>query len=170
MNRLNEIRELIAYHRWATAMVLDAVESLPRGAFTRDLNSSFGSMRDTLVHLMSAEWAWLERLGGRSPTAMPEEWKAYELAQIRQRWGEVAHELDGFVARLEESDVDRAVDYRNFAGEPHTSTIGQILRHVVNHASYHRGQVTTMMRQLGAAPPSTDLIRWYRSTPPLPTA
>jgi uncharacterized damage-inducible protein DinB len=162
MTRTTEFRELIAFMRWADERMLDATAKLSPEQFTRDMGNSFPSIRDTLVHVTSADWVWLSRLHGESPTAMPEAWKAYDHAQLRTQWQRVLLGLEEFVADLRESDLDRVLDYRRVNGQPGSSTIGQILRHVVNHATYHRGQVTTMLRQLGASAPTTDLIEFYR--------
>jgi uncharacterized damage-inducible protein DinB len=162
-NRTEEFRELYAFNRWATQRILEAAAALPRDQFERDMGSSFRSIRDTLVHMMSAEWVWLARWNGSSPTAMPAEWKECGLPRIEEDWAVLDGELQRFVGALAESDVDRLIAYRNIAGEPFTTPLSQMLRHVVNHASYHRGQVVTMLRQLGAAAPATDLIIFCRS-------
>ena len=168
MSRADEVRELIAFTRWANEQMLDAVAPLSADEIIRDMRNSFPSIRDTLVHVMSAEWVWLSRLEGTSPAAMPAEWKTYDRAQIRAEWRRIAAGLERFVAALADADLDRVVDYRNTQGQPFTSNVGQIVRHLVNHSTYHRGQVTTMLRQLEAKPPTTDLIHYDRTvTPPL---
>ena len=164
MTRLAEIRDLYAFNRWANALVLDAVSALTDAELTRDLRNSFPSVRDTLVHVLSAEWVWLQRLRGRSPTALPEEWRHLGVREMRARWREVERDWLELLDALSEGDLDRRIAYRNTAGEPFESAQWQILRHCVNHSTYHRGQVTTMLRQLGAKPPTTDLIRWFRGT------
>ena len=163
MSRTTEFRELIAFTRWANELTLDAVMALSADEVTRDLRNSFPSVRDTLVHVMSAEWVWLSRLEGTSPTAMPEKWRTYDRTQIRAEWTELARRLGDFDARLEDADLDRVVDYRAINGQQYSSTVGQILRHLVNHSTYHRGQVTTMLRQLEGKPVTTDLIHYYRT-------
>lgn len=161
--RSNEIQQLYAYNRWATERLLDAVSTLSEEQFRRDMGSSFPSIHDTLVHIMSAEWVWLSRWQGTSPTAMPEVWKELSLDQMTEEWKRLDGAVQGHIASLGEADLDRSVSYRNIAGEPHASTLGQMLRHVMNHSTYHRGQVITMLRQLGVAAPSTDLILYYRT-------
>jgi uncharacterized damage-inducible protein DinB len=163
MSRITEIRELVAYTRWANEQMLDAVALLSPDEVVRDLRNSFPSIRDTLVHVLSAEWVWLSRLEGTSPQAMPEAWKPYTRDQIRAEWTRVADRLGRLVAGLADTDVDRVIDYRSTSGQPFSSTVGEILRHLVNHSTYHRGQVTTMLRQLDAKPPTTDLIHYYRT-------
>jgi uncharacterized damage-inducible protein DinB len=112
---------------------------------------------------MSAEWVWLSRWTGSSPTAVPAEWKECGLARIEDDWAVLDGELQRFVGALGDADLDRMVSYRDTAGTPFTTPLSQMLRHVVNHSSYHRGQVVTMLRQLGAAAPATDLIVFCRS-------
>lgn len=160
--RTDEFRTLYAYNRWATQRVLGAVSKLSDEAFRSDMGNSFPSIRDTLVHMMSAEWVWLSRWQGTSPTAMPEQWKELDLSNLQQAWTRLDDALQGFVARLQEAELDRPLSYHDMAGTAHVSTLAQMLRHVVNHSSYHRGQVTTMLRQLGMAAAATDLILYYR--------
>lgn len=160
--RIDEVRQLYAFNRWATARILEAVAALSDEQVRRDMGNSFPSIRDTLVHIMSAEWVWLSRWQGTSPTAMPDGWGQLGLDELVRVWGRLDEELETFVAQLVEADLDRSVTYRNLAGDPFVSPLAEMLRHVVNHSSYHRGQVTTMLRQLGAAAPSTDLILYCR--------
>ncbi len=155
---LSEARFLLAYNRWANAQVLDAAARLAPEEFTRDLHSSFPSVRDTLVHILSAEWLYLERWGGKSPTAMPDLGPLETVAAFRARWREVEADQRAFLERLGPADLARVVGYTNFRGEAWRYPLGQMLRHLVNHSTYHRGQVVTLFRQLGAAPNPTDLL------------
>jgi uncharacterized damage-inducible protein DinB len=168
MTRIDEIRHLCVYNRWATERMLDAASQLSEEQFSQDMGSSFPSIRDTLVHIMSAEWVWLSRLQGSSPASMPEPWKAMSLEEITPLWEQVDRSLQDLVAGLAEPDLEQPISYRNTAGQDFVSTRGQMLRHVVNHSTYHRGQITTMLRQLGAAAPTTDLIVYYRTVMPTP--
>jgi uncharacterized damage-inducible protein DinB len=161
-HRIEEYRELYAFNRWANQQILQAVGALPRDQFERDMGSSFRSVRDTLVHIMSAEWVWLARWNGSSPTAVPADWVDHGLARIEEGWAMLDAELQRFVEALQEPDLDRLIAYRNIAGTPFSTPLSQMLRHVVNHSSFHRGQVVTMLRQLGAAAPATDLIVFCR--------
>lgn len=163
MTRLDEIRQLYAYDRWASARILAAAETLSDEAFQKDLGSSFPSVRDTLVHILSANWVWLSRWQGTSPRSMPEAWTTSTMPEVRMRWREIEAQQQAYLARLLEPELDRVVRYTNLAGTPYAEPLWQLLRHVVNHATYHRGQLTTMLRQLGAAPPATDLIEYFRA-------
>jgi uncharacterized damage-inducible protein DinB len=161
VTRLAEVRELFAFHRWANARLLDAAGGLTAEDFARDLRSSFPSVRETLVHLLSADWIWLERWRGRSPTAGPD-WDVPTHADLRARWAEFERDQLAFLEGLSEADLDRVVSYRALSGAPYANPLGELLRHVVNHGTYHRGQVATLLRQLDVKPPQTDLILYYR--------
>jgi len=156
----DEVRTLNAYNTWANRRVLDACAPLTAAQFTQDLHSSFPSVRDTLAHIMLAEWLWLERWQGRSP-AFPSSDFA-DLASIRSRWQKIDEDLNAFVQELSVADLDRVVEYKNTKGHAFSNPMRQMLQHVVNHGTYHRGQITTMLRQLGATPLTTDLIAFYR--------
>jgi uncharacterized damage-inducible protein DinB len=154
---------LLDYHYWARDRVLDAVERLTPEQLTRDLGNSFPSVRDTLVHLFSAEWVWCARWQGESPQTMLDPAAFPDVASIRAAWHEHEQKVRAILAQLGENGITRAIEYKTFNGVAQAQPFWQMLQHVVNHGSYHRGQVTTLLRQLGAAPPqSLDLIAFYR--------
>ena len=161
---LQVLQTLLDYHDWARDRVLDAAGKVTPDQFTRDLGSSFRSVRDTLAHVYAAEWAWCSRWNGVSPTAFPTE-SPRDVTAIRAKWGELESNVRAVFDRMREQGLDQVIEYRMLNGDARTSIFWQMVQHVVNHASYHRGQVTTMLRQLGAAPPqSMDLITFYRTT------
>jgi uncharacterized damage-inducible protein DinB len=158
----SEMRELFAFNAWANHRILGATEALAKEQFTKELGSSFSSVRDTLVHVWGVEWIWLERLQGRSPEVFPSAKDFPDLASSRARWTEVEKNWLAYVSRLDEAELGEEVDYKTLSFGPSRSPRWQVLQHVVNHGSYHRGQVTTMLRQLGAKGVGTDLILFYR--------
>ena len=158
-----ELQALLDYHYWGRDRVLDAADALTPDQFTKDLANSFPSIRDTLVHIYSADCVWCSRWEGAPLAGMLDASAFPDLATLRSAWD--AHELRmrTFLNGLGEEGVGRVMEYRGFNGQPQAQPFGQMLQHVVNHGTYHRGQVTTMMRQLGAKPPqSMDLIAFYR--------
>jgi uncharacterized damage-inducible protein DinB len=160
---LQDLKTLLDYHYWARDRVLDAAAALAPEQFTRDLGSSFTSVRDTLVHAYSAEWAWHARWQGQSPTAPLPFDRFPDVARLRSAWANQEGLTRAFLSSLGEAGINRRFEYALLNGAPGASVFSQMLQHVVNHASYHRGQVTTMLRQLGAAPPkSMDLIAFCR--------
>lgn len=160
---LQDLKTLIDFHYWALHRALDAAGQLTTEQFTRDLGSSFKSVRDTLAHLYSAEWAWYQRWNGTSPTAHLPFDQFPDAASIREIWAAQETKVRAYLDSLTDADVTRVIDYRALNGSPGSSQIGQMVQHVVNHGSYHRGQLTTMFRQLGASPAkSMDLIGYFR--------
>ncbi len=159
---IEDLRELVAYNRWANARILDAAAKLDEEGFGRTVASSFPSVRETLAHILSSEWVWLERWHGRSLPGHPESWDLGTLASIRAIWAEVERAQQGFLEGLTDDGAAQGFSYRNIRGQPFTSTYAETIRHVVNHSTYHRGQVITMLHQLGAAGVNTDLIAFYR--------
>jgi len=157
-----EMRELFAFNVWANHRIMGAAEALTSEQFTKPLGSSFGSVRDTIVHIWAVEWVWLERLQGRSPTSFPDAKEFADLASLRPRWAEVERHWLEYVSRLDESELEEEVDYQTMSFGPSRSPRWHMMQHVVNHGTYHRGQVTTMLRQLGAKGVGTDLIVFYR--------
>lgn len=157
-----DFRLLYDFDSWANHRMLDVCAALSPEEFTRDLNNSFGSVRDTLFHICGAEWIWLERWHGRSPAAIPSAADYATLAAVRLRWAEVERDLLDYVASLTPEDLQRVMHFKTLGGVPHSQPLWQCLQHVANHSTYHRGQITTMLRQLGAKPVSTDLIAFYR--------
>ena len=165
----DDLTTLMTFHYWARDRILDAAEALTAEQWTRDLGSSFPSVRDTLVHVYSAEWAWYERWQGRSPAAHIPADQFHDVATLRIAWREHQGRMLEFLSGLGDEGIKRVVDYHSFAGLHGSSAIWQMAQHIVNHASYHRGQVTTMLRQLGAKPAkSVDLIAFYRGFDPIP--
>ena len=162
---MDEIRTLFAYNRWASIQFLAAASHLTDEELGRDMKSSFPTVADTLIHLLGAEWVWLERWLGRSPTGFPEASALSSVAAVRTRWDALWHEQKAFLGGLSDADLARPMTYRNLAGSEFTQPLGELLRHVVNHATYHRGQLTTLLRQLGHGAPSTDLVAYYRTRP-----
>jgi uncharacterized damage-inducible protein DinB len=157
-----ELRQLIEYLDWADERTLEGVAQLPEDALRRDLGGSFPSVLTTMVHMLSAEWAWLQRWHGASPGSWPEDWRIDDHAALAARWSEVRRERSAFFGALPEAAFERDFPYRNMKGETFSHPLAEQVRHVVNHASYHRGQVAAMLRRLGVSPPNTDLIRFYR--------
>ena len=161
---LEELRVLVDYHYWARDRVLDAAAALAPEQFTRDMGSSFRSIRDTLVHFYSAEWAWCTRWNGHSPAAHVPPELFPDVATLRAKWTGLEADVRAVLERIGVEGVDRVIEYTMFNGDARASVFWHMVQHVVNHASYHRGQVTTMLRQLGATPPgSMDLVTYYRT-------
>jgi len=160
---IDDIRTLLDYHYWARDRLLAALDPLTDEQLTRDLGSSFRSILDTIVHVFAAEWAWHSRWNGISPTALSQAGTFPDVHTLRARWTDLEQQVRDYLDAAGEEGLGRVYDYKSLAGVASRSPLWQMVQHVVNHASYHRGQVTTMLRQIGAPPPkSLDLIAFYR--------
>ena len=158
-----ELQLLLDYHYWARDRLLDAVAPLTLEQLTADRGNSFPSIHATVAHLYGADWIWLARWEGVSPTALPSASEFPDLASVRAAWHDVEARLRAFVDRLGEDGIQRPIEYRGPTGVLQAQLFWQMFQHLVNHGSYHRGQVTTMLRQIGMAPPKPlDLIAFYR--------
>jgi len=163
---LQDAQHLINFHYWARNRMLEALEPLSLEQFTQELGGSFGSVRNTIVHTLSAECVWLLRWNGENPPGMLAPGGYPDLAAVRHAWTDNEAKMRQFFEPLDEAGLQKVIPYKTFAGLETASPLWQMLQHVVNHASYHRGQITTLLRQLGAAPPKgTDLIAYYRENP-----
>jgi uncharacterized damage-inducible protein DinB len=152
------IRELLDNNYWARDRQLEACAALSNEELLRPLGNSFASIRDTLAHLVEVEWLWLERMQGRAPGALEPPARYPDLAALRERWREVEGGLRAHVATLDDDALERSLTYRNFNGESWTYTARQLLCHLMMHQAYHRGQIATMLRQLGKRAPQTDYL------------
>ena len=157
-----EVGLLYDFNSWANRRALQACAALTPEQFTKNLGSSFPSLRDTLAHIYGSEWLWLERFQGRSPASLPDVGQFSNLASLRERWLEHEARLLSFVRRLAQEDLDRVMEYKTLKFGVYRNPLWQSMQHLVNHGTYHRGQVTTMLRQLGAQPILTDLMHFYR--------
>lgn len=159
---IEDFRLLYDYNAWANHRVIETCAVLTPEQFTRDLGSSFRSVRDTLAHIYGGEWVWLERWHGRTPPGLPSAETLPDLETARQRFQEIDRNLVDYVASLTADDLHRVVQMKTTAGVPHAMPLWQMLQHMANHSTYHRGQVATLLRQMGAKPIGTDLISFYR--------
>ena len=159
----DDVSVLLDYHYWARDRLLDGLEPLSAEQFTRELNNSFKSIRNTIVHVFAAELIWYSRWRGNSPKGLIPGETFGDVATLRSSWRELEQDIRTFVRELGPDGMDRRIEYKHMSGQPDSSVFWQMLQHVVNHGSYHRGQVTTLLRQIGMMPPkSMDLIAFYR--------
>jgi len=157
-----EVLELFAYNAWANRALFAGVAGVASEDYLRDLKSSHGGIHGTLCHTVWAEQLWLTRWLGMAPPVVPQGRDLASLAAVRARWEEIEAQRARFVDGLAEARFEDPVRVRPTSGGEYLHSYRQMFRHFVNHSSYHRGQVVTMMRQVGVQPPSTDLILFYR--------
>ncbi len=158
------IRDLFAYNSWADARILDALAEVPEDAYMRDLKSSHGGLHGTAVHAMFARQVWLLRWEGR-PTdeAYATAKESTTLDSLRRAWTRIERDTSAWLdAHLTDDFLDGTFEMKTLKGEVFSHRYGESMVHLVNHSTYHRGQIAGMMRQLGFRPPATDYVLFVR--------
>jgi uncharacterized damage-inducible protein DinB len=160
---LDDAVQLFAYNKWANDRMLGSLQPLTTEQLAQALGMSFPSVSATAAHIAAAEWIWLSRWKGTSPSAMPDWATAPSLPAVTARFAALEDERTVFLRGLSDADLTRPLTYTLLSGASDTQPLVVLFQHVVNHGTYHRGQIAGMLRQLGATPAPTDLIRWARS-------
>lgn len=157
------IRQLGAYNLWANQLLLDTIMQLPQEKQTQTVASSFDSLLKTVLHMWDAESIWWQRLKLSERVIRPSDnfsgsmkEAAASLVQQDRQWNE-------WVMDAQEHMLQHVFIYQNTKKEQFKQPVYQMLLHLFNHNTYHRGQLVTMLRQLGADKiPPTDFIVWSR--------
>lgn len=160
--RVPDVLSLYAYNEWANARIFGAAAKLDPEVFTAPRGSSFSSIRDTVAHITASEWVWLRRWRGESPPAPPEWASLADAAALTGKLHEVEADRTALLRELPDADLGKPLAYRNLKGDDFSEPLVDQLVHVVNHSSYHRGQIATLSRQAGFAAPATDFIVFKR--------
>lgn len=153
-------QELCRHNIWANTGMLEIAARLTPEQFQCDLGGSFPSVQATLTHIMWAEWLWLERWAGGSPVDVFRPQDFPSISVLGRRWGQIQTAQTRFVDSLTSGALQQVARYVNLKGETWEYPLWRQVYHVVNHSSYHRGQVTHKFRQLGIAPRATDFLNF----------
>jgi len=181
---LADIQSLYAYNRWANHRMFGVLEKLSDEQVSASRQSSFPSIWESVFHIFAAEWIWLKRWTGESPVATQpvkgasfEAWKTLRsagapppvnlatVAELRAFCDSLHQERQEFIAELTEDRLQAAVNFKDMGGNAYSEPLAQLMQHVVNHGTYHRGQVTTLLRQAGAETISLDMLYFFREKP-----
>lgn len=156
----DDLESLYAFNSWANARVLETLRALPEADYVKEQGGGWPSVRATFVHLAGATDAWAERFAFRDATrlATPDELPALEDAARVLLAAEEKHRRQ--LATYTPARLAGPFTWKNLKGELRTANFGVVVRHVVNHQTYHRGQIASMVRRLGGAPKSTDMVVW----------
>jgi uncharacterized damage-inducible protein DinB len=156
------VRQLLLYTMWADRSCLKAVEGVRGEDLARETGTSFGSMLGTLAHILCAQRIWLARFEGKALDPVPAVSDYPDGATLTAAWGEVAAEVGFLIAALTGEQLHFEITWTNSQGITSTRPLWQAIIQLVNHSTYHRGQVVSLMRQLGYPPPTTDFIYFLR--------
>jgi uncharacterized damage-inducible protein DinB len=151
----------LAYTAWATNRLLKAVATLPAEQLTHNFKTADGNIIGTLAHIFAADRLWLDRVQGRRRTTFIEECDR-DLVLLQGEWPALFAEWRRWIAGYSEDRLNDPIAYLDLSGNPYQSPPWEIILHVVNHGTHHRGQVSGFLRALGHTPPPLDLIRFYR--------
>jgi len=161
---LGTIQELWRYNHWANERLLEAVLALTPEQFHRELGGSFPSVQATLTHILWAEWIWLERWRGHSATTRFSPADFPTTADVEERWKAIRNEQTRYVGSMDAGQLQQPLRYVNQRGESWEYPLWRQMYHLLNHSSYHRGQITHMLRQMGVQPPTTDFLKFCDAT------
>ncbi len=156
--------ELADYNIWANEITQKWLKAITTTQWSAPIVSSFGNIEATALHIAAAETIWLERLlQVKSPV-----WLSYQTNPNRDEtlriWSDASLNIKSFIQDMDENNLQTNLNFRRRNGEENSMKIYQILAHVFNHSTYHRGQILTMLRQLGFNEVSgTDMLLFFQS-------
>ena len=152
------VRGLLAYTMWADRTVLQTLKQVGPDDLTRETGGSFGSVLGTMAHILGSEQMWLSRLLGVPMQRVPGVEDFPTVEALAASYEDFWPQLEFFLASLGAEQLEPEFVWTDTHGETHEAPFRQVLLHLVNHATYHRGQVVNLLRQLGYEPPHTDLV------------
>jgi uncharacterized damage-inducible protein DinB len=158
------ISDQIKYNQWANDRLIRTTIDIKGEYFTKTIASSFNSIQETWIHIIWAEELWYERWNGRSvfPEYSTDDFPNVEI--IRNKIKELSANQIRFLQDLKPGDEEKKISYKNGQGEEWTYSLRQMVQHMVFHSIYHRGQIVTLLRQLGVKPPGLDYLVYVDET------
>ena len=156
---------LTSYNTWANSRILNFVTAAGEERTSILQLSSFPTIRQTVLHILDAQHIWYGRLHGISPADWPGKNFTDTTVDACQRLIESSHDFQVYADSLSPSDLEKVITYHTIKGAVFQNTITQIMVHVMNHGTFHRGQLITMLRGAGHTDlASTDMIAYFRET------
>ncbi len=157
------LKQYAVYNAWANQRLSELIIMLPEEQLQRTIASSFNSIHKTLLHIWDAESIWWQRLKLSEKVIWPGTVSEYSINEIAKDLFQQDKQWIEWVSEVSEAALNHAFAYQNSKGEQFKQPIFQMLLHLFNHGTYHRGQLVTMLRQLGVEKiPATDFIVWSR--------
>jgi uncharacterized damage-inducible protein DinB len=157
------LQQLASYHIWANNLMMDTIKKLPPELQTKEVASSFNSLYKTIMHMWNAEAIWWQRMKLQERIIEPMETFKGDLNEAIGEMAQQNRQWKDWINNAQVHQLDHVFQYQNKKGEQFKQPLYQMLLHLFNHGTYHRGQLVTMLRQLGIEKiPSTDFIVWSR--------
>jgi uncharacterized damage-inducible protein DinB len=161
---LQEITILHAFNSWANQKIFDALAPLSVEQLEADMKASHRSLHGTLAHLLAAHSIWLSRWKGTPEEKLRDPGDFGSLADLKRFWEQIGYETARWLGTMSDRTLQETFTAAAPRGGTYRHTYWQAFQHVVDHSTYHRGQIITLLRQLGVTPPTTGLIAFYRET------
>ncbi len=155
-----DLPALYDYNEWANERVIRMLRSLPEADYVREMGGGWPSIRATLVHVAGATDAWAGRFAGKDVLVLPKESDLPGLEDAAALLVAAQRKHRELLKTFTPEKLAAPFRWKNLAGEVRTAPTGVVVRHVVNHQTYHRGQISAMVRRLGVKPVSTDMVVW----------
>lgn len=161
MMTVKALEDLFEYSYWANRKLFDVIARLTPEQFTQTVAGSYGSVRNTMVHILSAEAGWLDRCGGpkRGPRLRPEDFPT--VGSVFDAWTSVETNMRQFLAALKDEDLGRQIDFSLDPSREFSMPMGKLMLHTAIHGVHHRGQVALLLRSLGYTPGNFDIFNYY---------
>jgi uncharacterized damage-inducible protein DinB len=157
------ILQLAAYNTWANSLLLNTVVTLSEEEQNREIKSSFPGVYKTFLHLLDAESIWWQRIKLQEKIAIPSQTFSGDMLALGNSLQQQDRQWQEWVSAANENALQHEFIYYNSKKERFKQPVYQMLLHLFNHGTYHRGQVVTMLRQLGVEKiPQTDFLVWSR--------
>ncbi len=160
---VEDLRQHLQYSAWASQRLVHAASELSEAELLRDFQTADHSVLGTLVHTFAADRLWLGRMR-KAPRPQYSSEADYQLAVLKGEWPEVYRGWDELLKGWTDEEVRSDLTYLDLKGNQWTQPIWQLVLHVVNHATHHRGQAAGFLRTMGRVPPALDLVAFYRMT------
>ena len=158
---VKDLRVLYDYGYWANKKLLQVISQLTPEQFAQPMAGSYGSIRNTLVHVLSAEWGWLERCGGpeRGQRLNPDNYPTVE--SLVEAWNKVEGYVRDFLSELKDEDLARDIEFTIGGPEKRSMQLGYLMQHAAIHGIHHRAQVALLLRMHGYSPGNIDMLVYY---------
>jgi uncharacterized damage-inducible protein DinB len=156
------LQDMLAYTAWASRRLVDAAAQLPPEQLTRDFGTADKSVLGTLVHIFAADRIWFWRIEGNVPATFLSD-ADYQMSVLQNDWPQLHDKWQRWAAQLTDETAAADLHYRDIRGNQWSQPLWQVVMHVVNHGTHHRGQAAGFLRSMGAAPPPIDMTVYYRT-------
>jgi len=160
LNLSEYFQQLFDYHYWANWRMFAVAETLSQEQLFRQQEHSWGSVYGVLLHMMNAEWIWLQRWQGESPTAFFSSDDFPTLASVKKYWTALEAEMRTFIANQTPQTLEAEITYTTTLGQMYHLSLWLMMAHVANHGTHHRGELAAMFASMDTPHPEDELIHY----------